>query len=152
MDRVARTLSLLQRGETKIPRGDIQTIFRHSPYDLVHRLGLQNETEAYVRKNLPGETGMLVVDQVIPQGPAHNVFEPGDILIHMNGKLLTNFIGVESLLDSSIGNEITIDLERGGKPISCKLIVQDLDRITPDKFLEVGGGILVTYRAFLCLC
>ncbi len=41
---MARALGYLQKDIYDIPRGDIQTIFKHSPYDQVHRLGLRPET------------------------------------------------------------------------------------------------------------
>jgi len=141
LDRVARALKLVREGNN-VARGDIQTVFRHCPYDQVHRLGLRDETESLVRKSLPKETGMLVVDQVVPQGPTHNILNTGDILVNINKKLITTFIELESILDSNIGGEITLDIERGGVAQEHKIKVQDLHSITPDKFLEFGGAIL----------
>jgi len=45
-------------------------------------------------------------------------------------------------MDRNINKEIVLDIERGGSPQTIKLPVQDLDMITPDILLEVGGGIL----------
>jgi len=95
-----------------------------------------------VRSLLSQETGMLVVDQVIPNGPAHDRLEPGDILIKVNGQLVTTFLKLELLMDGNINKEIVLDIERGGSPQTIQLNVQDLDSITPDILLEVGGGIL----------
>ncbi len=41
--RVARALTLLRQGltEREITRGTVQTVFTHSPYNEVHRLGLR---------------------------------------------------------------------------------------------------------------
>ncbi len=86
---------------------------------------------------------MLVVDQVIPKGPAHTTLEPGDIVVQINKTLVTTFIDLEAILDSSIDGEIVIDVERGGVPKECKVKVMDLHKIAPDTFLEFGGGILV---------
>ena len=135
-------LSRLQEGQ-KILRGTLQTVFRHCPNDEVHRLGLQSSTEETVRSSLTNETGMLVVDQVIPNGPAHNLLEPGDILVKVNGDLATTFLALELLMDENIGKELNFDIERGGTPMSMSLKVQDLDSITPGILLEIGGGILV---------
>jgi len=136
-----RALQFLQQ-ELSIPRGTVQAIFRHCPYDELHRLGLAATTEATVRSSFVGETGMLAVDQVIPSGPAHGRLEPGDIVTKLNGELITSFVNLETYLDSNIGNEIVFDVERGGEAMTISVQVQDLHSITPDKYLEVGGGIL----------
>src|SRR5690348_5115189 len=86
---------------------------------------------------------MLVVDQVIPGGPAFEKLEPGDILVRMNGDLVTSFNHLEDIFDTYIGTDITLDVERGGTPMNLTIKVQDLHSITPDKYLEIGGGILV---------
>lgn len=88
---------------------------------------------------------MLVVDQVIPGGPAFDKLEPGDILVKMNGELVTSFNHLEDIFDSNIETDINLDVERGGTPMSLSIKVQDLHSITPDKYLEIGGGILVGF-------
>lgn len=141
LEKPLRALTYLQRG-LPIPRGTIQTVFRHCPYDEVHRLGLLPSTEAIVRSTVLGETGMLVVDQVIPGGPAFSKLEPGDILVKVNGELVTSFNNLESILDSNADVDIVFDIERGGTPMAVTIKGQDLHSITPDKYLEIGGGIL----------
>jgi len=136
-----RALQYLQKG-LPIPRGTIQTIFRHCPYDEVHRLGLLPSTEAVVRSTVVGETGMLVVDQVVPGGPAFGLLEPGDVVVKINAELVTSFVTLESLMDSNIDADIVLDIERGGTPMNLTVKGQDLHSITPDKYLEIGGGIL----------
>jgi S1-C subfamily serine protease len=73
-------------------------------------LGLKEETESLVRKSLPKETGMLIVDQVIPQGPAHTILNTGDILVNVNKNLVTTFLELEDILDASVGQEITLGI------------------------------------------
>ncbi|TQD86978.1 hypothetical protein C1H46_027492 [Malus baccata] len=61
--------------------------FVHKGFDETRGLGLQSETEQLVRHAPPkGETGMLVVDSVVPGGPVYKCLEPGDVLVCMNGK------------------------------------------------------------------
>jgi len=140
LNKPLRALHHLQKAES-IPRGTVQTVFRHCPYDEVHRLGLLRATESLVRSTLVSETGMLVVDQVIPGGPALDLLEPGDVLIKINSQLVTSFVHLESILDGNVGQEIVVDIERGGIPITRNIKVQDLHSITPDIYLEAGGGI-----------
>ncbi|CAG8534660.1 5821_t:CDS:10 [Paraglomus occultum] len=141
LDRVARALVHLQRGE-KVPRGTIQVQFLHKPFDETRRLGLRTETESYIRKLFPGEIGMLVAETVVPGGPASKFMEEGDILISINGEYITKFVPLSQILDSNVENEITICIERGGVSLECRVCVQDLHSITPDRYVEIGGAKL----------
>lgn len=141
LDRIDRALRELQAGND-VSRGTLQTIFRSEPYDELRRLGLTDESERIARETNPGQTGMLTIEQVIPGSPAFGVLEPGDILIRVNGALVTQFVSLGSILDSNVGNEIEIQVERGGKRIDAKLPVDDLHAITPDEYLEFGDAIV----------
>ncbi|KAG6410145.1 hypothetical protein SASPL_128195 [Salvia splendens] len=112
-------------------------------FDETRRLGLRSETEQLVLlASPPGETGMLVVDSVVPGGPAHKHLEPGDVLIRLNEEVSTQFLKMETLLDDNVNNKIELQIERGGKPLTLDLTVQDLHSVTPDYFLEVSGAII----------
>ena len=65
-----------------------QVTFIHRGYDETRRLGLERSTEQEVRLAAgPSETGLLVVDAVVPGGPADGQLEPGDVLVRCNGKV-----------------------------------------------------------------
>jgi pro-apoptotic serine protease NMA111 len=51
--------------------------------------------------------GLLVVDQVIPKGPAHQLLEPGDVLIAVDGDIVLDFVSLEEQLDSHVGQTLT---------------------------------------------
>lgn len=152
LERVVRALTFLQKGRdcydhkweaVSIPRGTLQATFLHKGFDEIRRLGLRSETEQMVRlASPPGETGMLVVDSVVPGGPAHKLLEPGDVLVRMNGEVITQFLKMETLLDDSVKQTIDLQVERGGASFTVHLVVQDLHSITPDYFLEVGGAVI----------
>ncbi|KAJ3692426.1 hypothetical protein LUZ60_012776 [Juncus effusus] len=152
LERIVRALKLIQESwgnfgskpeSVSIPRGTLQMTFLHKGYDETRRLGLQNETEQMVRLvSPPNETGMLVVESVVPGGPAHKHLEPGDVLIRANGEVLTQFLKLETLLDESVDKELEIQIERGGTPITVKLKVQDLHSITPNHFMEISGAVI----------
>ncbi|KQK00996.1 hypothetical protein BRADI_3g53160v3 [Brachypodium distachyon] len=152
LDRVVRALNLIRDcwdgfgikpESVYIPRGTLQVTFQHKGFEETRRLGLRNETEQMVRVVSPaGETGMLVVDSVVPEGPAHKHLEPGDVLVRMNGEVVTQFLTMETLLDDSVGREIDLQIERGGAPLTVKLEVEDLHSITPNHFLEVSGAVI----------
>ncbi len=141
LDRVERALKLIQDGKP-VTRGTLQTIFISNAYDELRRLGLSEESEALARKANPLATGMLSVQQVIPESAADNVFQVGDILLRVNGALITEFVPLAAILDEQVGNQITIEVERGGKPLRASIPVEDLHGITPDEYLEFGDVIV----------
>ncbi len=142
LQRVVRALEHIQQG-TPIPRGTLQTVLRHQPFDELARLGLPDDTEADVRQALgPSALGMLVVDQVVPEGPADEQLKPGDILLRADGELVGDFVTIESLLDDHVGDTVSLEVQRGSKVLSFAPLVGDLHAITPDDFLEVGRGVV----------
>ncbi len=141
LDRIERALRLIQDGRP-VTRGTLQTVFERSTYDELRRLGLTPDTEALVRVKHPDQTGMLTVTQVIPESPAAGKLEPGDILVRVNGDLVTEFVPLAATLDSMVGEHITVEIERGGRSIRHELVVNDLHEITPAEFLEFGDAIV----------
>ncbi|MBV6415984.1 MAG: hypothetical protein CMLOHMNK_00511 [Steroidobacteraceae bacterium] len=143
LGRVKRALDLIRAGRS-VTRGTLQTTFLYTPFDELRRLGLQPQTEAAVRKAFPDYTGMLVVAEVQPGSAAAAVLQPGDVLIRVNGKFLTQFEPLNAVLDDSVGAPVELELQRGGAAISAKVTVDDLHSITPDEYLEFGEAVVNT--------
>ena len=143
LGRVRRALNLIQQGKP-VSRGTLYTVFNYMPYDELERLGLDATTEAAVRKDFPRYTGMLVVTEVLPGSRSEDVLQPGDILLRVNGHFVAQFEPLEEVLDSSVGGEVEVELERGGKLVSAKLPVGDLHSITPSAYAEFGDAVVNT--------
>jgi S1-C subfamily serine protease len=141
LDRVERALNLIRDGKP-VTRGTLQTVFELEPYDELERLGLTETSERLVRSEFPDQTGMLVVQQVIPDTPAAGRLEPGDILLRLNGELVTEFVPLAAMLDDHVGGLIEIEVERGGRSVVEQVLVTNLHDITPDEFLEFGDAIV----------
>ncbi|MGQ0836183.1 MAG: trypsin-like peptidase domain-containing protein [Gammaproteobacteria bacterium] len=141
--RVKRALQLIQQGQT-VTRGTLQTVFEYTPYDELRRLGIRSQTEGAVRKAYPALTGMLVVSEVQPGSASQGPLQPGDILVRLNGRFVTQFEPLAEVLDANVGKPVELELERGGSVVSAKLPVGDLHAITPDAYLEFGDAVIHT--------
>jgi S1-C subfamily serine protease len=141
LDRVEHALTLLQQGKP-VPRGTLQTVFVQKPYDELRRLGLQPDTEAEARKASPRETGMLTVQEVIPTSPADTRLQAGDILLRVDGQLVTAFVPLAEILDDAVGEDVTVEVERGGRRVTAELPVADLHEISPHEYLEFGDAVV----------
>jgi S1-C subfamily serine protease len=143
LGRVQRALERLQRDEP-VTRGTLQTVFKYTPYDELVRLGLQPATQEAARGAQPDLTGMLVVDEVLPGSPTAGKLQPGDVLTHVNGRLVTTFQPLEEIIDDAVGRTVELTVERGGERLVQTLPVGDLHAITPAEFLEFGDAVLHT--------
>ena len=141
LDRIHRALDLIQRGEA-VTRGTLQTMFERKAFDELKRLGLTDESEHLARTTYPDQTGMLTIEQVIPDSPAAGKLAPGDILVRVNGDLITEFVPLAAILDDHVGQEIEIQVERGGRSVTETVGVSDLHAISPNEFLEFGDAIV----------
>lgn len=134
-----RALKCVQNNEP-ITRGTIQVQWYLKPFDECRRLGLVLETESLMRKKFPECIGMLVAETVLPEGPADGLIEEGDCLVSVNGELLTKFVRLDEILDSSVDEKIQIVIQRGGTDFEIEVKVGDLHAITPDRYVEVAGS------------
>lgn len=140
LDRVRYALTEMQEGRD-VPRGTLQTEFLHEPYAEARRLGLTRETEAHLRETFPEQTGVLVVEQVLPGAPASLHLQSGDILVSVNGKLITEFVPLAALLDANVETKVAMTIERGGERFEFRIFVDDLHNLTPNEYIEYGDGI-----------
>ncbi|KAI0022639.1 Pro-apoptotic serine protease NMA111 [Xylariomycetidae sp. FL0641] len=139
LDRPLRALRCIQEGKS-VERGTIQCQFLLKPFDECRRLGLTPEWEKAVREAFPKEINMLVAEIVLPDGPSYNKIEEGDVLLKINGEMITQFIRLDDILDSSVGKTIRVSLQRGGEDIDVDIEVGNLHDITPDRFVTVAGA------------
>ncbi|KAM0718272.1 hypothetical protein Q7P37_006604 [Cladosporium fusiforme] len=139
LDRPRRALECIRAGK-HVDRGTIQTQWMLKAFDECRRLGLSSEWEAKVRAEFPKETGMLVAEVILPDGPGHTHLEEGDVLVKVNGELLTQFTRLDDILDTSVGQKVKLLIQRGGTDLEVELNVCDLHAITPDRYVSVAGA------------
>jgi S1-C subfamily serine protease len=127
---------------TLVPRGTLLTIFKHKAFDELCRLGLTAEVQASVRVVFPAETGMLVVEQCLKNGPAEGILEPGDILLEVGGVPCTTFLPLEEILDSHVGEKVVLRVQRGGEDRVVDVEIRDLHALMPHTLFTVSSAIL----------
>jgi len=143
LPRIVRALTLLQAGRP-VARGTLQTVFRYTPYDELRRLGLPGTIEAEARRIAPARTGLLVVTEVQPGSAAFGQLDVGDILVAVQGRMISDFDALGAILDDGVGSRVELAVVRGGERRAVTLPVQDLHEITPDEYLEIGDGVIHT--------
>lgn len=139
LDRPLRALRCIQEGKP-VQRGTIQCQFLMKPFDECRRLGLSPTWEKAVREAFPKETNMLVAEIILPKGPSFSNIEEGDVLLKVNGEMITQFVRLDDILDSNVGKTVQLSLQRGGEDIDVGIEVGDLHAITPDRFVTVSGA------------
>lgn len=141
LDRIVRALDLL-REDRPITRGTLQTIFEHKPFRSLRRIGLSRVEENAVRAAYPNIKGMLVVGQVITAGVAEGRLVEGDILLSIDGQRITDFVTLEALLDSRVGQMVDIKIQRQQQSQLFAVEVADFHALQPGTLVEVGGAVL----------
>ena len=140
---VTRALKFIVAGKP-VPRGTLETVFKYTPYDELRRLGLNPDTEARIRSAYPKLTGMLVVADVQPGSGADGKLMPGDILVGVDGKPVPEFFALEDVLDSRVGQQVNVEIQRGRENVRHALDVRSLSAITADEYIEFGEAVVHT--------
>ena len=146
LEPVVRALKLIQNGKA-IPRGTLQTIFLHSSYDELKRVGFPESAERQSREQNKTGTGLLMVSKVLPEGPGYDAgIEVGDVLVEcfeesFGRRFIDGFHSLWEVIDGSIGKEMNLTIYRGDERKDVIVLVQDLHSITPSTFVEACDGI-----------
>ena len=141
LDRVVRAVDLLTEGDT-VSRGTLQTTVVQAPFDELARMQVADDILAAARERDPEGTGLLVVRAVLPGGPAEGALEVGDVVLFVGDDPVHDHVTLEGALDANVGQDLTLKVARGPEVVDVSVTVQDLHGITPDRFLEVGGGVI----------
>ena len=55
---------------------------------------------------------MLVCETVLPEEPAHDKLQEGDVLLKVDGRFLTSFIRLDEVIDISVSKPIRLLVQR----------------------------------------
>ena len=141
LDRVARALERIQAGQA-VTRGTVQAVFAVQEWDELGRLGLPDATQAAARARNPAASGLLVVSEVQPGGPAAGKLQVGDVLLQLDGAPLDSFVPLEAAMDDRVGGVVRLRVARAGVESEVELTVADLHALTPSRYVELGGDLV----------
>ena len=85
--------------------------------DEASRLELPADTEADGARQ-PSLRGVLVLSELLPEGPAAAALEVGDILLKVGGEWCTSFVELEAALDDSVGGSVALTVAAAAPPSS----------------------------------
>lgn len=71
---------------------------------------------------------------MILQARASLEVEGGDVLSHVNGESLTQFVGLDAVLHNNVGKPFSMTTHLAGRKLNVELNLGDLHAITPNEF------------------
>ncbi|GKT83834.1 hypothetical protein Ct61P_01684 [Colletotrichum tofieldiae] len=128
LDLPKKALECFQRGEP-VSRGTLQTKWVLLPLHECDRLGLH---KSWIARFEDRKVQYLVCAKVIlPGGPADQKIGTGDILLQLNGELVTSLLQVELYMDAHVNKPVTLTCwtENGLSDVECR--IEDLHAINP---------------------
>ena len=141
LDRVRRALELIRQNQP-VARGGLLTTFEQLSYDELRRRGLGDEYEADARAAYPDSAGLLVVRSTLRGSPAASRLLPEDILLRIQDEAFPDFVRMESVLDDSVGQTITLLVQRQGATEEIAIEVSNLHEVTPAEYISFGDAFL----------
>eukprot|EP00439_Symbiodinium_sp_Y106_P066398 s508_g10.t2 len=138
LSRVKVALHRLQEG-LPVMRGTCQATFLFKAFDELRRIGLLEEHEQDVRKQVAAATGMLVVDSVLCE---QKQLRPGDILLLLENRHCVDFVHLEEVLDDKVGCAVDVLVCRGGVEVAMSIDVHDLHSLIPRSYVELGMDVV----------
>lgn len=142
LDHALRALQCFESGRP-ILRGTIQShwILEH-PADCRAR-GVSDDV---LQKHGTENSGLLVAERVIENGPSAGKIVEGDVLLAVNGGNVNTLCRLESLMNEAVGKQINVRIARYETEYVFDLKVQDFLKLTPYRLLEFAGSVFHNVR------
>ncbi|KAK6374096.1 hypothetical protein LTR64_002203 [Lithohypha guttulata] len=151
LDRVVRAFRLLQKRE-HIPRGTIQSKWLFKSFSHCRGLGLSSKHEEKLRRADPSSRFVLVLENIVPKSRLDGKLQVGDLLLGINGASVLSFITLEEILDTHIGQSITIEVARGENEVTVEVKVDDLHALTPRRMVKFAEAIFCDMSYMVAQC
>ncbi|KAJ2853431.1 hypothetical protein J3B02_003146 [Coemansia erecta] len=141
LHRVVYAFEYIKRREIP-PRGTLQAVFKHITHVQAERFGLDLVAAVQEGGRTENATGFLIVDKILPDGPASGKLQVGDIVISINDTSIAEFPDMSAAVDAAVGQSVELKVFSGGTFRAEQVMVQDMYNITPSKLLRLGGATL----------
>ena len=109
---------------------------------LTRYYGMPKETSKSYREKFPQAFNrMLIVKQILRGSPADGKFEPGDVILRVNGNEIGPFI---YLFDKAINDsqgDVTVDIQRKNNKITIKIPPYNLFKNQIKRMVLFGGAV-----------
>lgn len=142
MKMILPTIDKVMKG-LPVERGTLQVVFSYEPYNTLRKIGWDDKRIELAKEISPNSLGKLVVEHIVPESPAEEVLEVGDVLIALNGNNVDDFYQLAELLNANVGDSLVVEVERHNKAVKLELSVSDLFGLIPNNFVEYGSSIII---------
>lgn len=139
---IVRALNQLKKGEVP-SRRSIGLIPRYDDLKDVTEAGvLPEEAKHDYNKEFPeSHNKILVVDTLLVNSPAQNLFQVGDVLWKVDGKLIgPELAKLDEVLDAAGDKEIAVEVYREGKLVKFDVKTYPLLTQSAEKFISFAGA------------
>lgn len=119
------------------PRGTILASFKYESLPECDRLGTSVEKTEKSRDG--GLIQLLVVDIIVPEGPAADKLREGDVVWSIDGKRVNSHDSLQRYLDKHIGKGIIWTVDRCGKEVVTTITTADTDHFLPTQMVKFNG-------------
>ncbi|KAK0612645.1 trypsin-like cysteine/serine peptidase domain-containing protein, partial [Bombardia bombarda] len=140
LDLPLRALKKLEKGEF-VTRGTLQTRWALRSARECEMLGLAASWLERFRAEKVGH--LLCAVTVLADGPTDDKVEPGDLLLALDGELVTSLLQVEAYMDDHVHEdvELTCWAALGGRAYQARCTIEDLHALTPSHIVRWNGTV-----------
>ncbi len=123
-----------------VPRGSIGLVLQSLFIDALQDRGVA--VEQLSDKDVRPSDRRLVVARTLSGFAAAEIFQPGDVLLRIDGRPVADRFGVvEGVIDEKFGGHVAIEFLRSDQKHSVELPVTDLKTFQVGRFLACDGGV-----------
>jgi S1-C subfamily serine protease len=131
---------MLKRYETGAPLHSLEVEFSTKPIASAREFGLTQEWTSKLAKHSPSEREVLTVVRMVGGSPAASVFQQGDLVLAIDGEVVTGFREVERAVADKPHVQVTV--WRGGGEQTLDVDTVELPSVDIARIVEWAGATL----------